>query len=177
MSNELTKKQLKELFEIQAKFDDGIPTKNLEDTIASLVIEFVEWINTLEFHKNWKKHPGKSLENQLDEIADFLAFCLQLGLICKETWEWDDNVYDDSLNLMIKMFNENKTLPKLQSVSFIYTLNEITSIFTKEVGISVLQVILMPFLYATQYYSIDQLIDAYKKKMKHNHARQDGTVD
>ncbi|EJM2444089.1 dUTPase, partial [Staphylococcus pseudintermedius] len=26
-------------------------------------------------------------------------------------------------------------------------------------------------------YTIDQLIDAYKKKMERNHARQDGTAD
>ncbi|EVG45379.1 TPA: dUTPase, partial [Staphylococcus aureus] len=33
------------------------------------------------------------------------------------------------------------------------------------------------FLYANTYYTIDQLIDAYKKKMKRNHERQDGTAD
>ena len=30
---------------------------------------------------------------------------------------------------------------------------------------------------AEEYYSIDQLITAYKKKMERNHARQDGTAD
>ncbi|MEZ2005324.1 dUTPase, partial [Staphylococcus aureus] len=30
---------------------------------------------------------------------------------------------------------------------------------------------------AYNLYSIDQLIDAYKKKMKRNHERQDGTAD
>ncbi|NUW81457.1 dUTPase, partial [Staphylococcus aureus] len=30
---------------------------------------------------------------------------------------------------------------------------------------------------AFNLYSIDQLIDAYKKKMKRNHERQDGTAD
>ncbi|EVB24106.1 hypothetical protein O617_02691, partial [Staphylococcus aureus M0581] len=37
--------------------------------------------------------------------------------------------------------------------------------------------LIMPFLYANTYYTIDQLIDAYKKKMKRNHERQDGTAD
>ncbi len=35
----------------------------------------------------------------------------------------------------------------------------------------------LPFAIAIEYYSIDQLIDAYKKKMKRNHERQDGTAD
>lgn len=35
----------------------------------------------------------------------------------------------------------------------------------------------LPFAIAIQYYTIDQLIDAYKKKMKRNHERQDGTAD
>ncbi|EUH66579.1 hypothetical protein O938_02711, partial [Staphylococcus aureus M0938] len=30
---------------------------------------------------------------------------------------------------------------------------------------------------AIQYYTIDKLISAYKKKMERNHARQDGTAD
>ncbi|HDR2092140.1 TPA: dUTPase, partial [Staphylococcus aureus] len=37
--------------------------------------------------------------------------------------------------------------------------------------------LLLPFALAEHYYSIDQLIDAYKKKMKRNHERQDGTAD
>ena len=94
MTDLLKKEQLKDLFEIQEQFDNRIPTRNLEDTVASLIIEFVEWINTLEFNKNWKKHPGKPLEVQLDELADFLAFNLQLGLLCKDQWEWDADVFD-----------------------------------------------------------------------------------
>ncbi|HHY0274504.1 TPA: dUTP diphosphatase, partial [Staphylococcus aureus] len=47
----------------------------------------------------------------------------------------------------------------------------------KGIDNSIVQVLIMPFLYANTYYSIDQLIDAYKKKMKRNHERQDGTAD
>ncbi len=35
----------------------------------------------------------------------------------------------------------------------------------------------LPFAIAIQYYTIDKLISAYKKKMERNHARQDGTAD
>ncbi|HDZ6210902.1 TPA: dUTPase, partial [Staphylococcus aureus] len=59
MTNTLTIDQLQGLLQIQKEFDDRIPTRNLNDTVASMIIEFVEWINTLEFFKNWKKQPGK----------------------------------------------------------------------------------------------------------------------
>ncbi|HCZ1550885.1 TPA: dUTPase, partial [Staphylococcus aureus] len=55
MTNTLTIDQLQELLQIQKKFDDRIPTRNLNDTVASMIIEFAEWVNTLEFFKNWKK--------------------------------------------------------------------------------------------------------------------------
>lgn len=51
MTNTLTIDQLQELLQIQKEFDDRIPTRNLNDTVASMIIEFVEWINTLEFLK------------------------------------------------------------------------------------------------------------------------------
>ena len=69
MTNTLTIDQLQELLQIQKKFDDRIPTRNLNDTVASMIIEFAEWVNTLEFFKNWKKQPGKPLDTQLDEIS------------------------------------------------------------------------------------------------------------
>lgn len=49
MTNTLTTDQLQELLQIQKEFDDRIPTRNLNDTVASMIIEFVEWGNTLEF--------------------------------------------------------------------------------------------------------------------------------
>ncbi|HDN1021085.1 TPA: dUTPase, partial [Staphylococcus aureus] len=52
MTNTLTIDQLQELLQIQKKFDDRIPTRNLNDTVASMIIEFAEWVNTLEFFKN-----------------------------------------------------------------------------------------------------------------------------
>ncbi|NFZ52512.1 dUTPase, partial [Staphylococcus aureus] len=55
--NNLTVDQLKELLQIQKEFDDRIPTRNLNDAVASMIIEFAEWVNTLEFFKNWKKQP------------------------------------------------------------------------------------------------------------------------
>ncbi|EUW92823.1 hypothetical protein O437_02663, partial [Staphylococcus aureus M0307] len=40
MNNTLTIDQLQELLQIQKEFDDRIPTRNLNDTVASMIIEF-----------------------------------------------------------------------------------------------------------------------------------------
>ncbi|MDI0248766.1 dUTPase, partial [Staphylococcus aureus] len=67
--------------------------------------------------------------------------------------------------------------PKLHSVYFVHVMHTLTEQFVKGIDNSIVQVLIMPFLYANTYYTIDQLIDAYKKKMKRNHERQDGTAD
>lgn len=79
MNNQLTTDQLKELLEIQKEFDSRIPTLNWQDSKVAYVVEFFEWFNTLETFKNWKKKPGKSLDVQLDELADMLAFGLSIA--------------------------------------------------------------------------------------------------
>ncbi|MDK3595833.1 dUTPase, partial [Staphylococcus pseudintermedius] len=38
MNDQLTVDQLQELLKIQKEFDDRIPTKNLNDTVASMII-------------------------------------------------------------------------------------------------------------------------------------------
>ncbi|EGQ0323460.1 dUTPase [Staphylococcus pseudintermedius] len=172
MTNTLTVKQLEELLTIQKEFDDRIPTKNLNDTVASMIIEYVEWVNTLEFFKNWKKIPGKNLDTQLDELSDFLAFNLQLALEVI-----DGNELNEFIDIMVNLVEEQEDLPRLHSVYFVHVLHTLTGQFVNGIDSSIVQVIIMPFLYANQYYTIDQLIDAYKKKMERNHARQDGTAD
>ncbi|HAR4498760.1 TPA: dUTPase [Staphylococcus aureus] len=172
MNNTLTIDQLQELLQIQKEFDDRIPTRNLNDTVASMIIEFVEWVNTLEFFKNWKKQPGKPLDTQLDEIADYLAFGLQLTLTIV-----NEEDLEETTEVMVDLFENEVTLPKLHSVYFVHVMHTLTEQFVKGIDNSIVQVLIMPFLYANTYYSIDQLIDAYKKKMKRNHERQDGTAD
>ena len=168
MTNTLTIDQLQELLQIQKKFDDRIPTRNLNDTVASMIIEFAEWVNTLEFFKNWKKQPGKPLDTQLDEIADYLAFSLQLTLTIV-----DEEDLEETTEVMVDLIENEVTLPKLHSVYFVHVMHTLIEQFVK----GIVQVLIMPFLYANTYYTIDQLIDAYKKKMKRNHKRQDGTAD
>ncbi|PWZ49673.1 dUTPase [Staphylococcus pseudintermedius] len=158
MTNTLTVEQLEELLQIQKEFDDRIPTLNLEDSKIAYVVEFFEWFNTLETFKNWKKKPGKPLEVQLDELADLLAF----GLSIANQKGIDEWVLVDKIGSFEVSFTESSASSILDNLASIdYYNNQIP----------------ITFDIAEQYYTIDQLITAYKKKMEINHARQDGTAD
>ena len=158
MNNQITTDQLRELLEIQKKFDSRIPTLNLQDSKVAYVVEFFEWFNTLETFKNWKKNPGKPLDVQLDELADMLAFGLSIA-----------NQMDiDELLLMDKIGSFDGSFTGL-SVDRILAHLDSFDYYNNQVPIT--------FDIAEEYYSINQLITAYKKKMKRNHARQDGTAD
>ncbi|HHY0197101.1 TPA: dUTP diphosphatase [Staphylococcus aureus] len=162
MTNTLTIDQLQELLQIQKKFDDRIPTLNLRDSKIAYVVEFFEWFNTLETFKNWKKKPGKPLDVQLDELADMLAFGLsivnQSGVSLKTLEESLPNILgriDFKTSSIMKEFMED----------VVYF------------GLGEEDILSLPLNIAYNLYTVDQLIDAYKKKMKRNHERQDGTAD
>lgn len=162
MTNTLTLEQLKELLQIQKKFDDRIPTLNLQDSKIAYVVEFFEWFNTLETFKNWKKNPGKPLDVQLDELADMLAFGLSIA-------------HQSEVSL-------RSLAMSLTSVTseFDYKSSQIMSGFMEDYiyfDLDEENAVLLPLNIAYNLYSIDQLISAYKKKMERNHNRQDGTAD
>lgn len=160
---QLTVVQLKELLQIQKKFDDRIPTLNLEDSKIAYVVEFFEWFNTLETFKNWKKRPGKPLEVQLDELADMLAF----GLSIANQQQLTDKELEDGLSTITSDGYDYNTS---QSVwDFMTDMSTI--------GLRPLHAVIIPLDIAYNIYTTNQLITAYKKKMERNHARQDGTAD
>ncbi|HDB7567957.1 TPA: dUTPase [Staphylococcus aureus] len=161
--NNLTVDQLQELLQIQKEFDDRIPTLNLGDSKIAYVVEFFEWFNTLETFKNWKKKSGKPLDVQLDELADMLAF----GLSIANQQEVTNEKLEYGLSTLRKdgyLYNESQSVWDFMSD-------------VSNVGLEPLSAVIIPLDIAYNLYSIDQLIDAYKKKMKRNHERQDGTAD
>ncbi|HHB0473828.1 TPA: dUTP diphosphatase [Staphylococcus aureus] len=163
MNNTLTIDQLQELLQIQKEFDDRIPTLNLGDSKIAYVVEFFEWFNTLETFKNWKKKPGKPLDVQLDELADMLAF----GLSIANQQEVTNEKLEYGLSTLRKdgyLYNESQSVWDFMSD-------------VSNVGLEPLSAVIIPLDIAYNLYTIDQLIDAYKKKMKRNHERQDGTAD
>lgn len=175
MTNTLTVDQLQNLLQTQKDFDSRIPTLNLQDSKIAYVVEFFEWFNTLETFKNWKKKPGKPLDVQLDELADMLAFGLsithQLNLdVTEETVENLNNIMQAAKDI-------DKHLDDIDILSEVYT-NLGKNIFNRDsTNSDALTFLTYPFAFSVEYYSLDQLIDAYNKKMEVNHARQDGTAD
>ncbi|VED76337.1 dUTPase family protein [Staphylococcus aureus] len=173
MTNTLTTDQLQELLQIQKEFDDRIPTLNLGDSKIAYVVEFFEWFNTLETFKNWKKKPGKPLDVQLDELADMLAF----GLSITNQQETDEILINTIVDAIMK---DNKPHGEFDFADFKNNENydcRYWRYMLRSDTTSRAYTLALPFGLAVQYYSIDQLIDAYKKKMKRNHERQDGTAD
>ncbi|MCE5042840.1 dUTPase [Staphylococcus chromogenes] len=160
--NNLTIKQLKELLQIQKEFDDRIPTLNLQDSKIAYVVEFFEWFNTLETFKNWKKRPGKPLDVQLDELADMLAFGLSIT----------NQIVDIQEIELERVINCDVAIPnKIDE----YDYQQLLGIL--DCAIRLNRTVSLTFALAHRFYTIDQLIDAYKKKMEVNHARQDGEAD
>ncbi|HHO6184912.1 TPA: dUTP diphosphatase [Staphylococcus aureus] len=168
--NNLTVDQLKELLQIQKEFDDRIPTLNLGDSKIAYVVEFFEWFNTLETFKNWKKKPGKPLDVQLDELADMLAFGLSIA-----------NQQAKNIEEILDYVEEGDFTDYIERVEIDFNDSDVVDEFMSNIdemyGSYYSNNLLLPFALAEHYYSIDQLIDAYKKKMKRNHERQDGTAD
>lgn len=175
MTNTLTVDRLEELLQIQKDFDSRIPTLNLQDSKIAYVVEFFEWFNTLETFKNWKKKPGKPLDVQLDELADMLAFGLSIAnqtLGNSDIWSEDEEI-----EFATKIINRNGYILNFSREREVERyLKSIVNV-TLSKDIEPLQQTLRAIHIAKSYYTIDQLIDAYNKKMEVNHARQDGTTD
>ncbi|MDG6750630.1 dUTPase [Staphylococcus aureus] len=180
MTNTLTIDQLQELLQIQKEFDDRIETKNPKDTHKAYVEEFFEWYNTIEPFKNWKKLKGKPIEEQLDELSDMLAFALSYVLMTES--------YEESETYFCKMpelTNQYSFLAKLHKVISVTEYHKLNKLHERTGDLEINHILdllidvelVLPFQIAVEYYSIDQLIDAYKKKIKRNHERQDGTAD
>ena len=170
MTNTLTVDQLEELLQIQKEFDDRIPTLNLKDSKIAYVVEFFEWFNTLETFKNWKKKPGKSLETQLDELADMLAFGLSIA-----------NQKASDINHILSYIEEGDYNEFIENVDVNFNDKDTVNDFMADMDDLYIGgfdfKLFLPFAIAQQYYTIDDLIAAYKKKMERNHARQNGTAD
>ncbi|WP_144781104.1 dUTP diphosphatase [Macrococcoides caseolyticum] len=168
----LSKEQVKELLQIQRNFDDRIETKNINDSMAAFFIEFVEWVNTVEFFKNWKQNKGKARELQLEELADMLAFGLSLmNQVGDKTGcsEAELVVLFDVLTT-----DQSDATFELNSANFVMILSKLTNEVIKGIDISVIvSLAYAPFMFANTYYTVDELVEAYKKKMKVNHERQE----
>lgn len=177
--NLLTVEKITELLKTQKALDDRIPTKNIQDSVLAYLVEIFEWVNSVEQFKNWKERPGKGRDVELDELADVLAF--GLSIVLQEANDNNDEIADsmaasiDGLGEdLIAASQFNDSYSTISNVS--YLMSRIRHDGTIDI-ITAIGYALMPFGIASNYYSVQELLDAYETKMKRNHARQDGTAD
>lgn len=155
----LTKARYDLLIATQKKFDSRVPSYDVESIKVAYFVEFIEWLNTVEFFKAWKKNKGKPMDVQLEELADVLAFGLSLASY--HDCEYGEKDFEEAtacVEIGVDTFVK-------KSRALLDLLNETTSDF----GIFVK----LPIVFASVYYTVDELIEAYYKKMDVNHARQD----
>ena len=112
---------------------------------------------------------------QLDELADMLAF--GLSITHQLNLEITDETVENLNNIMQAAKDMDKHLDDIDILLEVYT-NLGKNIFNRDsTNSDALTFLTYPFAFSVEYYSLDQLIDAYNKKMEVNHARQDGTTD
>lgn len=157
----LTLETLEHLLVTQKDFDSKVTLENGRSTKVAYLVEFIEWINTLEFFKDWKKNKGKSLEVQLDELADLLAFGLSIGL-------------QEGVNAVsLKAVSNEYMYPTeyINTDNVLHFISELSNNLANH-DFDEYYLIVLPLMFAEHFYTTDQLIEAYYKKMFVNHARQ-----
>lgn len=158
---DLSVQTFEKLLSTQKEFDSRVVLENEKSTRVAYLVEFIEWINTLEFFKDWKQNKGKPQEQQLDELADLLAFGLSIGLQEGATAEDLVNWQDDY----------RKPAKYITTDNVLFIIAELSSDLANK-DFDEYYLVMLPLMLAEDFYTVDQLVDAYYKKMQLNHERQ-----
>ena len=154
MTDTLTVDQLQELLQIQKEFDDRIPTLNLQDSKIVICGRIFEWFNTLETFKIGRRNQVKPLDVQLDELADMLAFGLSMPI-------------NEDIESILEYLKEGYFTDYMYDVEIDFGSDDIVDDFMSDIDKLYnewFSVVVLPFAIAKHYYTIDQLIDSYKRK-------------
>lgn len=166
---------IKKMLEAQKKLDDRIIAKHGIDTSTpeyfdnlkvALMVELAELANELQFFKYWKQDKKNNNDRVLDELADCLHFSLSIINLLVDDYEefminlgnvkkWDLCRDFNSLYLNINNCLQN---------TYVIRPN---SLFSIDVFSGILD------LGKMSGFTIDEIEQAYYKKNKENHARQD----
>lgn len=155
--------ELIELQELQREVDSHMEKWQREKIITALSEEFHEWYNAIGFFKIWKKHKT-SVEKQLDELADCLAFALSLLNDGDRVFSFArcEFVMNRNNEQHIKLMRNEIEHGKLFSKRVHNTVYEQSVEFSIELILNIAMI----------YYSFDELFEAYKKKSLVNIQRQ-----
>mgnify|MGYP000883897367 CR=1 FL=1 len=154
---------LRDLQLIQRDVDSHMENWQRDKIITALSEEFHEWYNTIGFFKIWKKHKTP-VENQLDELADCLAFALSLLNDDKGIFELNrckivlNRNTEQHIRLMRNEIEHGELFSKRVH----------NTVYKQSVGFSIELILNIAMI----YYSFDELFEAYKKKSLVNIQRQ-----
>lgn len=163
MNNLKLYNELVRLQELQREVDSHMETWERDKIITALSEEFHEWYNAIGFFKIWKKHKT-SVEKQLDELADCLAFALSL---------LNDDKKNFGLDRCITVLNRNneqhiKLMRNEIEHGELFSKRVHNTVYKQSVGFSIELILNIAMI----YYSFEDLFEAYKKKSLVNIKRQ-----
>ena len=156
--NELIKLQ-----ELQHEVDSHMEVWKREKIVTALSEEFHEWYNAIGFFKIWKKHKT-SIEKQLDELADCLAFALSL-------LNDDDRIFRFTRCEFVMNRNNEQHIKLMRNEiehGELFSKRVHNTVYKQSVEFSIELILNIAMI----YYSFEDLFEAYKKKSLVNIQRQ-----
>lgn len=155
--------ELIKLQELQREVDSHMETWQREKIITALSEEFHEWYNAIGFFKIWKKHKT-SIEKQLDELADCLAFALSL-------LNDDDRIFRFTRCEFVMNRNNEQHIKLMRNEieqGELFSKRVHNTVYKQSVEFSIELILNIAMI----YYSFEDLFEAYKKKSLVNIQRQ-----
>ena len=155
--------ELIKLQELQREVDSHMETWQREKIITALSEEFHEWYNAIGFFKIWKKHKT-SIEKQLDELADCLAFALSL-------LNDDDRIFRFTRCEFVMNRNNEQHIKLMKNEiehGELFSKRVHNTVYKQSVEFSIELILNIAMI----YYSFEDLFEAYKKKSLVNIQRQ-----
>lgn len=154
---------LRDLQLIQSEVDSHMKVWERSKIVTALSEEFHEWYNAIGFFKIWKKHKTP-VENQLDELADCLAFALSLLNDDKKVFELD------RCNIVLNRNTEQHIRLMRNEIEHgeLFSKRVHNTVYKQSVGFSIELILNIAMI----YYSFEDLFEAYKKKSLVNIQRQ-----
>ena len=155
--------ELIKLQELQREVDSHMETWQREKIITALSEEFHEWYNAIGFFKIWKKHKT-SIEKQLDELADCLAFALSL-------LNDDDRIFRFTRCEFVMNRNNEQHIKLMKNEiehGELFSKRVHNTVYKQSIEFSIDLILNIAMI----YYSFEDLFEAYKKKSLVNIQRQ-----
>lgn len=160
----LNQETYNKLINIQKEFDSRVPEYLLPNIKVAYFVEFMEFQNTLEYFKAWKKNKGKPKDVQLDELADLLAF--GTSMTAYHDIEYMEEVFT-------KFDGESTAREGFTTEGILSECSFLIQLLDEVEGPEHVAFMAIPISIAYDMFTVEELLEAYYNKMDINHSRQD----